>query len=205
MPSSTETTAASPPATPLRRRKPMTMTPRKLRAQRANARLSTGPSTAAGRRRSALNRRKLELSELMTDELKRRGADLAEVRRLWHYVLAVFWFLDADCYHYLQSAAWLWWQKLHAVRRGGSEHYVKYAEAQSERRLRQAVERFAKSHQRWENLLRKEFGVDVQEEGIAPLRLAVESRMGAFRRMGRLQHPPPGGHHVENEPKTVSN
>jgi hypothetical protein len=178
-PSAQSTSASSPIAAP-RRRKPMRMTPAKLRAQRANARLSTGPRTAAGLRRSALNRRRLKLSPVLSEHLKWRGADLAEVRRLWQDVLAVFWFADRDCYQYLQWAACSWWRKLQTLRAGGSEADVKYVDAEIEKYLRQVVGRFAKSRQRWEHWLRKEIGADVQQ-GMATLRVAVEGKLGTFR------------------------
>jgi hypothetical protein len=158
----------------------MRMTPAKLRTQCANARLSTGPRTAGGLRRSALNRWRLKLSPVLSENLKGRRADLADVRQLWRDVLAVFWFVDRDCYQYLQWAACCWWRKLQTLRAGGSEADVKYVDAEIEKYLMEVVGRFAKSHQRWEHWLRKEIGADVQQ-GMATLRVAVEGRPGTFR------------------------
>jgi len=173
--------SASPPSAALQRRKPMRMTPVKLRAQRANARLSTGPRTRAGRRRSAQNSRPFPFSPEVRADLERCGADLAEVRRLWQDVMAVFWFIDPDCHFYLQRATWHWWQKLDGLRKGGSTARIKYVEGDIEKYLRLALERFAKRRQRWERWLRKELGADVRE-GMGRVRVAVESRLGTFLR-----------------------
>jgi hypothetical protein len=172
--------AATPTAAP-RQRKPMRMTPAKLRAQRANARLSTGPRTQDGRRRSAQNSRGLPFSPDVREDLERQGADLAEVKRLWQDVMAVFWFIDSDCHYYLQRATWHWWQKLNSLRHGGSPARVKCVEGDIEKCLRQALERFAKRRQRWERWLAKELGADVRE-GVGSVRAAVESRLEALQR-----------------------
>jgi hypothetical protein len=167
----------------------MRMTPAKLRAQRANARLSTGPRTEAGRRRSAQNSRQFPFSPTVRTDLERRGADLAEVRRLWQEVMAVFWFIDPDCSFYLQMAALNWWCKLDALRRGGSKADVKYVEGDIEKYLRLALERFAKRRQRWERWLCKELGADVRE-GMGCVRVAVESRLVTLQRTLGLDTPP---------------
>lgn len=192
--------ASSPAATP-RQRKPMRMTPPKLRAQRANARLSTGPRTQGGRRRSAQNSRQLPFSPDVREDLGRQGADLAEVRRLWQEVMAVFWFIDPDCQYYLQRATWHWWQKLNTLRHGGSAARVNYLEGAIEKHLRQALERLAKRRQRWERWLRKELGADVRE-GMGCIRVAVEGRLGSFQRSAG-SGTPRGIAVSKNEPKTT--
>jgi hypothetical protein len=166
----------------------MRITPAKLRAQRANARLSTGPRSEAGRRRSAQNSRRLPLSRIVLEDLERHGVDLAEVRRLWHDVMAVFWFIDPDCHYYLQRVTLSWWRKLDTVRRGESISDTKYAEGDIEKYLRMAVERFAKRRQRWERWLSKELGADVRE-GMGGVRVAVESRLGTLQRAVGLTPP----------------
>jgi hypothetical protein len=160
----------------------MRMTPAKIRAQRANARLSTGPRTTAGRRRSAQNRRKLRLSPEVLENLEWHGADLAEVRRLWQDVMAVFWFFDFSCRFYLERAAYNWWLKLDALRKGScKEEYLKRVEGDIENYLRLAVDRFAKGRQRWDRWLRKELGTDGRDS-IRSVRVAVEKRLGSFQR-----------------------
>jgi hypothetical protein len=37
------------------------------------------------------------VSSIVREDLERHGADLAEVKRLWQEVMAVFWFMDPDC------------------------------------------------------------------------------------------------------------
>jgi hypothetical protein len=105
MPFPAETEPTSPSGVALPRRRPMRMTPDKLRAQRANAKRSTGPRTVHGKRRSARNRRKFPFWPALENYLRWRGADLAEVRRLWQDLLAVFWFVEPDCSAFLRWAA----------------------------------------------------------------------------------------------------
>jgi len=166
------------------------MTAAKLRAQRANARLSTGPRTEAGRRRSAQNSRRLMISDIVREDLESHGADLAEVKRLWQDVMAVFWFIDPDCHYYLQRATWSWWRKLDILRRGGSTADLTYVEGDVEKYLRQALERFAKRRQRWERWLSNELGADVRE-GMRSVREAVEGRLVTLQRT--VQAAPAGG------------
>ena len=106
---------------------------------------------------------------------------MAEVRRLWQDVMAVFWFMDPSCRFYLLQAAYNWWLKLDTQRRGGSEDYLRCTERDIEKYLSLAVERFAKGRQRWYRWLRKELGVDVQE-GTRAVRAAVEGRLRTFQR-----------------------
>jgi hypothetical protein len=202
MPSSADMSSTSPLSVPSRPRKPMRMTPAKLRAQRANAQLSTGPRTVEGRRRSALNRRRLPLSSILSEHLRGLGADLAEVRRLWQDVLAVFWFVEPDCYAYLQWAAVCWWRKLDAMRAGRSRSCVESLDADIDQHLRRVLERFAKGHQRWDGWLRREIGED-GSQGIGRLRAAVEARLGTFRRKLGIETPSPPKK-FRNEPKPVS-
>ena len=61
----------------------------KLRAQGANAQRSTGPGTQAGRRRSALNRRRIRVSSLIAQWLNRSGG-LPDLERLFRDLLALF-------------------------------------------------------------------------------------------------------------------
>src|SRR5579872_6125530 len=73
------------------RKKNIRITPAKLRAQRANARLSRGPRTREGRRRSSLNRRHMEIAWPF-QWLERDQA--RELRRVWRDLVAAFWFAD---------------------------------------------------------------------------------------------------------------
>lgn len=160
----------------------MRMTPAKLRAQRANARPSTGPRTEAGRRRAAQNRRKLRLSRFLLETLEWHGADLAEVRRLWRDVMAVFWFIDFGCSFYLQMAAYNWWLKLDALCKGsGKEEYRKRVEGDTEKYPRFAADRFAKGRHRWDRWLWKELGADGRDS-MWSVRLAVKKRLRTFQR-----------------------
>ena len=159
----------------------MRMTPAKLRAQRANAQKSTGPRTLRGRRRSAQNRRQLRLEPFLLDYLRHLGADLAEVRRLWQDLLAVFWFVEPDGYFCLERATWHWWLKLDALRKGDSQDRLKILDLKIEKILGELLQWFAKWHPDWERWVRKEIGKDVLQSPEA-MRLAVEVRLATLRR-----------------------
>ena len=103
--------------------KSIRMTPVKLRAQRANARLSKGPKTPEGRRRAALNRRGIKHSFLLQVEIGRLGEG-KELLRLWRDLLALFWFIKPELWQEqpklescLERVAWAWWEN---VRSGSS-------------------------------------------------------------------------------------
>jgi len=143
------------------------------------------------------------LSPIVRENLEWHGADLAEVRRLWQDVMAVFWFIDSICRFYLEMAAYNWWLKLDAMRKGGGkEEYLKRVEGDIEKYLRLAVDRFAKRRQRWERWLGKELGADARD-GIRSVRLAVERRLGTFQRAIRGSDGTwgPLSRNIGNEPK----
>jgi len=109
--------AAPAPESP--RRKPIRVTPAKLRAQRANARLSRGPRTPEGRRRSALNRLDTSLAYLL------EPGEARELRRIWRDLMAQFFFLKPELWRgdawleiRLQWVATAWWLKLALVQNG---------------------------------------------------------------------------------------
>ena len=67
------------------------VTPARLAANRRNAQKSTGPRTAAGKRRVALNRRSRGLiPEELERQLVARGEDPREFRRLHRALIAIF-------------------------------------------------------------------------------------------------------------------
>jgi hypothetical protein len=67
--------------------------PRQLAANRANARLSTGPRTREGRRRSALNRLGVEISDLTPGRIL-RPEEARDFLRIWRDLVALFWFVE---------------------------------------------------------------------------------------------------------------
>jgi hypothetical protein len=153
----------------------------RLRAQRANAQLSTGPRTLEGRRRAAFNRLRLPLQYWMRRDLERNGQSLAELRRLWHDLLAIFWFVDpVDRYYGVYWAACYWWKKLEALRRENPRlPEAKSLDAPIERWLDKLLSRFAEGDVDWQRRICAEFGPEALE-GSEALRRIVEKRLAYF-------------------------
>ena len=107
------------PGARARRRRAEAMRPRppseaRLRAQRANARRSTGPRSAKGKRRSAMNGLKFGSFEGF---LRTNGYPVDDLRRIWRDLAAIFWFVDpVDRYGSLEWCALRWWSKLQLLR-----------------------------------------------------------------------------------------
>jgi len=173
------------------RRKLARMTPAKLRAQRANARRSTGPRTVQGRRRAAMNRLRLRLGCGMRSLMGLTGAGYSELQRLWHDLLAIFWFVEpVERIGRLELAAWLCWFKLTLLRDGCSRpDYLNHLDAEIERFLAEVIERYAfgRHDWNWKTTVRKEIGKDALSSRAA-LRAAVEWRLNRFHTGGA----PPG-------------
>jgi len=193
------------------RRKPVRMTAARLQAQRANAKRSTGPRTLEGRRRSAFNRMRLPLEYWMRRDLERDGRSLAELRRLWHDLLAIFWFVQpCERYYGIYFAAWCWWDKLDALRRKTSSGILPEAgvlDARIEGWLHQLLSRFAKGELHWQQRVREELGPDALC-GTEALRIAVEARLECFVSQSacgalesRKREAPPGGRFFPGHPR----
>lgn len=168
-------------ARPKARRKPARMTPAKLRAQRANARLSTGPRTPDGSRRAALNRLRFPLDRWTRRQMKLQVRDYAELQRIWRELAAIFWFLGPAERHFsLYFAAWEWWRKLAGVRAGASEADLDRLNSHVDASLARLLSRYAHASLEWDRRLSKEMGKDALRS-IAALRMAVEARLDEFR------------------------
>jgi hypothetical protein len=166
------------------------MTPVKLRAQRANARLSRGPRTPEGRRRSALNHRGMGLARTFN-----RPGETQELLRIWRDLLAQFWFMKPELWRarpllelHLERAALLWWGKLDLVRKGlrGENLWAKNKEI--EERLSDFLFQLRMGNQKCGYWLRKQFGTDGGLD-IPALRESIEARLGLF---GPFFGEPPG-------------
>lgn len=157
------------------------LSPVRLRAQRANAQLSTGPRTPEGRRRAAFNRLRLPLEYWMRRDLERNGQSLAELRRLWHDLLAIFWFVDpGERYYGIYWAAWHWWKKLDALRRENSTlPEAESLDAPIEQWLGRMRSRFAEGELYWQRRIRAELGAEALR-GNEALRITVEQRLAYF-------------------------
>jgi hypothetical protein len=91
--------------------------PLRIAANRRNALKSTGPRTPGGKRRAALNSRvRGLLSEDVERQLRTRGEDLAEFRRLHRDLLGIFGACDSAGMHVMEQMAATWWEKARRMR-----------------------------------------------------------------------------------------
>ena len=91
--------------------------PLRIAANRRNALKSTGPRTAAGKRRVALNARRRDLcSEELERELRARGEDPREFRRLHRDLIAIFHPKDRSAVEAVEQMARTWWDKPRRIR-----------------------------------------------------------------------------------------
>jgi hypothetical protein len=167
--------------------KSIRMTAVKLRAQRANARLSKGPKTPEGRRRAALNRRGMKLSFLLQGE-KGRLRERKELLRIWRDLLALFWFVkpglreeEPKLESCLEKVAWDWWEKLQWLRDGFSKEGLWRQDGRIEGDLWSFLFEFRLANRKADYWLCKEFGTNGRTF-LAPLRESIEKRLGAFRK-----------------------
>ena len=94
-----------------------TLSPARLAANRRNAQKSTGPRTAAGKRRVALNPRKHNLiSEELQRQLVARGEDPREFRRLHRDLIAIFRPDEPAEVEAVLIMASVWWEKARRIR-----------------------------------------------------------------------------------------
>jgi len=89
----------------------------KIAANRRNALKSTGPKTAAGKRRVALNTRRRDLiPEELERQLLARGEDPRDFRRLHRDVIAIFHPDDRVQLDAVLHMALKWWEKARRTR-----------------------------------------------------------------------------------------
>jgi hypothetical protein len=94
-----------------------TLSAARLAANRRNAQKSTGPRTAAGKRRVALNTRKHDLiPEQLERQLVARGEDPREFRRLQRDLIAIFRPDERAEAEAVLMMALIWWQKARRIR-----------------------------------------------------------------------------------------
>lgn len=93
------------------------ISPARLAANRRNAQKSTGPRTAAGKRRVALNRRRLGLvPEELGRQLVARGEDPREFRRLHRDLIAILLPGEPAALQAVLMLALIWWEKARRIR-----------------------------------------------------------------------------------------
>jgi hypothetical protein len=88
-----------------------------MAANRRNAQKSTGPRTASGKRRAALNARRRGLcSEELKQQLRARGEDPREFCRLHCDLIAIFHPRDRAGATTVEQMAPTWWDKARRIR-----------------------------------------------------------------------------------------
>jgi hypothetical protein len=90
---------------------------RRILANRRNALKSTGPQSAAGKRRVALNARRRGLcSEELEQQFRARGEDPRDFRRLHRDLIAIFHPKDGVAVEAVELMAHTWWEKARRIR-----------------------------------------------------------------------------------------
>jgi hypothetical protein len=98
--------------------KPSNLSAARLAANRRNARKSTGPKTAAGKRRVALNRYPAEglCSPELERDLRAHGENPRDFRRLHRDLIAIFRPGDRWEKGGVETLAFVWWKKARRIR-----------------------------------------------------------------------------------------
>jgi len=162
-----------------------TRTAKRMRAQRRNAARSTGPRSKEGRRRSALNQRRLALPRLASEIIESLKADPQDFLRTWRDVLAIFWFMDPEVQPFLDAVAWDWWLKQHyAVNGGSNELTLRAIDVRLECELHALVSAYRMLNRKWQCRLQSELGSSGRA-GMWHLRLAVETRLRPYPELVR--------------------
>lgn len=175
------------------------MTPRKPGAERRYAgrtsgpRRASGPKTEAGRRRAALNGRRLVLSSWAIHSLERLKGDARELEAVWRDLLGIFWFLDPQLERFLFLLAWDFWLKAHLAREGAPSHVIHSIDSRLEKRLAELAYTAAIVNRKWRCRFAREVG-STGRAGFWHLRALVEPRIGLLEeqfRKGKLPHQEP--------------
>jgi len=168
------------------------ISPAKLRAQRANARLSTGPRTKAGKFRSALNGqiRRL-LPEAMEHELRARGEDPRDFCRLHRDLIAIFRPRHPEIAMGVMMLASAWWQKARRIRQwvGSGPPQSAELDARIEALLRLIVSEMQGHNRHWKTALAAVVGPEIGHP--AEVRRQIEERLTLFgAKRGALRRQP---------------
>lgn len=163
----------------------------RVAANRRNALKSTGPRTAAGKRRVALNRVQRGLcSEEKERMLRTRGEDPREFRRLCRDLIAIFQPRSQAAASALERMAWVWWEKARRVRNwvASGPPRTSDLDAQIEEMLIRQVALMREQHAWWVSRLSAVLGKP--PESPADVRRQIEARLFLFgAKPGRRTYP----------------
>lgn len=166
--------------------------PLRLAANRRNALKSTGPKTAAGKRRVALNGLRRSLcSEELEKELRSRGQDPREFRDLHRDLITIFHPKAKETFVAVELLARTWWEKACRIRDwvGTGPPETDRLDAQLEKVMDFLVLTKQVRHEWWRTELTSVFGRRALPDPSA-VRNAVESRLSLFGgRPGRRRYP----------------
>src|SRR5271166_4489415 len=155
--------------------------PARLAANRRNAQKSTGPRTAAGKRRAALNsqRRGLAPPEIER-QLQERGENPHDFRRLHRDLMALFPPHEASDETAVRVLAETWWEKARRLRdwAGEGKPLTRDLDAKIEQLLTFLVNRRMERHEKWHVRLTAVLGCGLG--GPADARRKIERRLFAF-------------------------
>jgi len=165
--------------------------PLRMAANRRNALKSTGPRTAAGKRRAALNSLNTSLCpEDLQRELRSRGEDPREFRRLCRDLMAIFQPRDRTEAAGVALLALTWWEKARRTRNWVAAGPVRVddLDARLEELLNVLVLIQRTRHQWWRDRLASILGRAPATP--AELRCAIEARLFVFgAKPGRRSYP----------------
>ena len=157
------------------------LTAARLAANRRNARKSTGPRTAAGRRRVALNKLQRDLiPEEVQREMQARGEDPGEFLRLHRDLIALFRPGDLWERGGVETLAVVWWKKARRIRDwvGAGEARCEDLDRQLDEMIRLLLLMQSAQHRWWKVRLYSVLGYGLR--GPEEVRRRIERRLFAF-------------------------
>ncbi|HXJ95881.1 MAG TPA: hypothetical protein VMT20_23830 [Terriglobia bacterium] len=156
-------------------------TPQRIAANRRNALKSTGPRTTAGKRRAALNSLTRGLfPEDLERQLRVRGEDLNEFRRLHRDLIGIFEPRDPAGERVVAQMATTWWEKARRIRQWVAAGPPRTADldARLEDLLLLMVTVIRSRHEHWAQRLAAIVGRPVGSR--AQVRQQIEARLYVF-------------------------
>jgi len=155
------------------------LSPARLAANRRNAQKSTGPKTKAGKRRAALNAFRLAPPEIER-QLRVRGEDPRDFRRLHRDVAALFQPHDVAGAAAVQLLAMKWWEKARRIRNcvTAGEALTDDLDEKIEELLTFVAYVQRQLHQPWQARLMEVLGPELGKP--ADVRRKIERRLVAF-------------------------
>jgi hypothetical protein len=155
--------------------------PQRIAANRRNALKSTGPRTAAGKRRAALNSMARGLfPEDLERQLRVRGEDVNEFRRLHRDLIGIFEPRDGTGERVVSQMAITWWEKARRIRQWVAAGPPRCADLDGrlEQLLRLMVAILARRHEWWTHRLTGVLGGPLGSP--AQVRQQIEQRLYVF-------------------------